>query len=145
MLTQDIINLETIKDYLNKIVNLLIEELEPFKNKICQNHHNHANLYLTKKLERSCFEMMIKNYIYSITINKSKEFLYNSENCNNINFNDNDLEKVKNFVNNYENYSEGNFEYFQSKCFSDHFPIKDSQNISKKNKVIFLCKKMQRD
>lgn len=86
---------------------------------------------------------MIKNYIYFITVNKSKKFINDlSLNEDNLNINKQDFLKVTDFVSNYDNYivnNNKNDNIYYEKCSE---MIKNKKFL--KNKPVFLIAKKQK-
>ena len=132
-----------IEEYFKKIVKILNEDLKHFCNKTCDLPHDHFALNISKNADKNCLEEMIKNYIYSITVNKSKDFITDMNlNSDEININKEDFKKVANFIN--ENDNE-NFTYSNNKNFNENYSkLINNENLLKK-KPIFLLKKVKRE
>jgi hypothetical protein len=121
----------------------LIEYLLPYHDKNCNLDHDHSCLDISIKSDKKCIEAMIKNYIYFITVNKSKKFINDlSLNEDNLNINKQDFLKVTDFVSNYDNYivnNNKNDNIYYEKCSE---MIKNKKFL--KNKPVFLIAKKQK-
>ena len=96
MLVQEKICPLKINQFYNKVVVLLTEDIKFFGNRNCNKDHDHFSLDLSQEEDKECFNEMIRRYIYHLTFLQSKEFLKNNFN------NNNDIQKVKKFVNNFD-------------------------------------------
>lgn len=138
-----------IKNYLNKIVEILIVDLLKFnKGKKCEIHDDHLFLNVSKTQDKKCFEEMIKNYIYALTLVESKDFIINindnfvnKDNIDNINIDKDDFKKLTNFININDDV---NINYNNNEIFKEsYFNLIKNQNLFT-IRPIFLIKKTKR-
>ena len=144
LLKRENICLLKIEEYFNKIVKLLNEDLKPFSDKNCKLNHDHFSLDVTKAFDKTCLEAMIKNYIYSITVNKSKDFINNLNlDTNQINISKEDFKKIANFVN--KNEKDDNY-YLNNNNYKENYnKIINNQNLLKNKPIFLLTKKVKRN
>jgi len=104
-----------IDEFLYEVVKLLNKDIKSFGNKNCKKDHDHNYLNLTNNSDMECFNEMIRNYIFHLTVQKSKEYLSNNYNENI----SNEIKNVETFVNKFDNIND-----------SDNFKINNNNNIN---------------
>jgi hypothetical protein len=132
-----------IEEYFNKIVEILIEDLKSFSNNNKTPHDNNLALNISKNSDKNCIEKMIKNYIYSITVTKTKDFVGELNlNSDEINIYYEDFKKIANFINEFDN--DDNF-YKNNDVYKENYSILINNQKAFKKKPIFLLKKVKRE
>lgn len=129
---------------------MLNEDLLPFQDSKCPHHFelDHKYLNLKNDLDKKCFDQMIKNYFYSLTVNKGKDFIskINLEN-EEISIDKDDFRKVSNFITKYESkenrklYPDAKNEEFKRKFDC----LKENKDLLKSKPIFLLTKKFRRN